>query len=67
MMATSLKQLKRVIADFQKAQQCKGVEIHPDKTKTITNQKENTLKEIEIDGMRVDVLSLEGKISIWDW
>ena len=37
------------------------VEIDPDKTQILTNQKSNKLKEIKIDGMHVEILPPEGK------
>ena len=54
MMATSLEQFKRMMTDFKKSTEARGLQIYPDKTKVLTDQKSNRLKEIEIDGIHVD-------------
>ena len=55
MLANSLKQLKRMIADLKNTE-AQGLEIHPSKTKILTNQKTNKLRDIEIDEMHVEML-----------
>ena len=62
MMAASLKQLKKMIADFEKSTEAQGLEIHPSKTKILTNQKTNKLRETEIDVMYVEILPPERKV-----
>ena len=42
-----------MMADFKKSTEVQGLEIHPDRTKILTNQTSNKLKEIEIDGMMI--------------
>ena len=64
LMANSLKQLKRMMTDFTRSTEAQGLEIHSEKTKILTNQKSNRLKEIEIDGIHVEILPLEGKVRI---
>ena len=62
MMETSLmKEVNRMSADF-KSSEAQGLEIHPGKTTVLSNQKTNILKEIEIDGMQVEMLPPEGKV-----
>ena len=63
MMANSLKPLKRMMTDFKKCTEAQGFEIHPDNTKLVTNEKPNRLKEIELDGIHVEILPSEGKES----
>ena len=63
MMANSLKQLKGMMSDFEQSTEAQGLQIHPDKTTILTNQKSNRLKEIEIDGMHVEILPPEGQIA----
>ena len=62
MMANSFKHLKRMMTDFKKSTEAQWLDIHPTKTKILTNHKSNRLKEIEIDGMHVETLPPEGKV-----
>ena len=61
MMAISLKQLKRMITGFKESTEAQGLEIHGT-TKILTNQKTNKLKELEIDGLRVEIFSPKAKV-----
>ena len=47
--------------DSKKVQKRKGLTF-TQTTKTVTNQKSNRMKEIEIDGIHVEILPLEGKV-----
>ena len=47
---------------LKKSTEAQGLEIHPDRTDTLTNHKSNKLKEIEIDGMHVEILLPQGKV-----
>ena len=49
------------MTDFKKSTDAQGLEIHPGKTKILTTQKSNRLKEIGIDGVHVEILPLEEK------
>ena len=59
LMVDSLKQLERLMTVFKKSTEPQGLDIHPDKTKILTSQKSNRLKEIEIDEMHVEILPPE--------
>ena len=63
MMASSLKQLKKMLEDFEKSTEAHGLEKHPSEIKKIlTSQKANKLRVTEIAEMHVEMLFLEGKI-----
>ena len=62
MMANSLKPLKRMMTAFTRSTEAQGLEIHPDKTIILANYKAHRLKEIEIDGIHVEILPPEGKV-----
>ena len=62
MMANFLKQLKRMMSDFKTSTEAQGLEMHADRKTVLSNQKSNRLKEIEIDGMHVEILPPEGKV-----
>ena len=51
-----------LIADFKKSTEAQGLDIHPSKTKILTNQETNKFREIEIDEVHVEVLPPEGKV-----
>ena len=58
MMETSAKQIRKMIVDFKQRYR---LEIHPDRTKILTNQKTYRTREVEIDGMHVEILLHQGK------
>ena len=60
--ATSSRQLKRMIVDLQEVQKRKGSNFTQTKTKILTNQKTNKLNDIEIDGMHVEKRPPEDKV-----
>ena len=51
-----------MIEDFTESTEAQGLEIHPDKTKILTNQKTDKLREIDIDEMHVEIRRPEGKV-----
>ena len=61
MMAASLKQLKKMIADLKITTEAQGLEIHPEKIQILTNQETNRTREVEIEGMHVETLPPEGE------
>ena len=48
---------------FKRSTEAQGLEIHSDKTTALTNQKSNKLNEIEIDGIHIEILPPEGKVT----
>ena len=52
-----------MVADFEKPTEAQGFDIHPDKTQILTNQQTNRKREVEIDGMHVEILPPEGKVT----
>ena len=52
---TSLEQLKRMMSDFKKSTEKVGLKIHPDKTKSLSNQGPNKRMEATIDNIKVEV------------
>ena len=61
MMATSVKQLKRMITDFKKNCRSARARNLPRQIENSEHPETNKLKEIEIDGMHVEILLPEGK------
>ena len=61
-MATSLKHSSKNDRGRQKSTEAQGLVIHSDETKILTNQKTNRTREVEIDGMHVEILPSEGKV-----
>ena len=61
LMANSLKQLERMMTDIIRSKEAQGLDIHLHKTKILTDQKLNRLKN-EIVGMDVEMLPPEGKV-----
>ena len=51
-----------MMTDFKRSTEAQRLAIHPDKTKILTNQKSDRLKETEIDGIHVEILPPEGKV-----
>ena len=47
--------------DCKKSTEAQGLEIHPNKTKVLINQKANALREVEIDGIHVEILPPEAE------
>ena len=61
LLSTCSQAAPKVIADFKKVQKRKGSKFTQTK-RFLTNQKTNKLREIEIDGMHVEILPPEGKV-----
>ena len=51
-----------MIADFLQSTEAQGLEIHPDKTQLLTNQKTNRTRDVEVDGMHEGILPPEEKV-----
>ena len=57
--ASSKKQLSKMLCDFKRSTEKLGLRIHPGKTKILSNQSSNSRKEIEIDNIKVEMLTRE--------
>ena len=58
--ASSKEQLQKMFCDFKHRTEKVGLIIHPGKTKIRSNQSSNIRKEIEIEDIRVEILTREG-------
>ena len=54
--STSLVQLQKM-CDFKQSTESVGLKIHLDKTKILSNQSTNKRKEVEINNIKVEILS----------
>ena len=57
--STSLEQLRNMMCDFKKSTENVGLNIYPEKTKILSNQRSNTRKEVTIDNIKVKVLPVK--------
>ena len=55
--ASSKEQLQKMLCEFKKSTEKVGLRIHPGKTKIQSNQRSNTRKELEVDNIRVEILT----------
>ena len=55
--SVSLVQLQKMMCDFKQSVESVGLKIHPDKTKILSNQSINKRKEVEINNIKVEILS----------
>ena len=55
--ATSKEQLQKILCEFKRSTEKVGLRIHPGKTKILSNQSSDIRKEIEIDDMKVEILT----------
>ena len=58
--STSLVQLQKKMCDFKQSTEIVGLKIHPDKTKIPSNHRANKRKEVEINNIKVEILSAGG-------
>ena len=56
--STSLEELRNMMCD-QKSTENEGPNIHPEKTKILSNQRSNRRKEVTIDNFKVEVLPVK--------
>ena len=57
--ASTREQLSKMLCDFKHSTEEVGLKIHPGKTKNVSSQSSNSRKEIEIDNIKVEILSKE--------
>ena len=57
--AYSKEQLQKMLCEFKQSTEKVGLRIHPGKTKILSNQSSNIRKEIEIDDIKVEILTRE--------
>ena len=57
--ASSKEQLQNMFCDFKRSTEKVGLRIHAGKTKILSNQSSNIRKEIEIDNIKVEILTRE--------
>ena len=65
--ASSTKQLQKMLCEFKRSTEKVGLRIHPGKTKILSNQRSlssDTKKEIEIDDIKVEILTRGRKYNI---
>ena len=55
--STSQVQLQKMMCDIKQSTERVGLKIHPDKTKILSNQSSNRRKEMEINNIKVKILS----------
>ena len=54
--STSLEKLREMLCEFKISTEAVGLEIHPDKTKILSNQAQIKANEIEVDIIRLEIL-----------
>ena len=64
LMATSLRELIKMMTDFTRSTTKHGLAIHLDKTKRLTNQGSDKHKEMDIAGIRTEILPPDGKVKM---
>ena len=57
--ASSQEQLQKLLCDFKRSTEKVGLRKHPGKTKILSNQSSNIRKEIEIEDIKVQILTRE--------
>ena len=57
--ASSKEQLQKMLCEFKRSTEKVGLRIHPGKTKNLGNQSLNIRKEIDIDDIKVEILTRE--------
>ena len=55
--ASSKEQLQNMLCEFKKSTEKVGLRIHPEKTKILSNQSSDTKKEIEVDDIKIEILT----------
>ena len=55
--ATSKEQLQKMMYEFKRSTDKVGLSIHPEKTKILSNQSSDTRTDIEIDDIKVEILT----------
>ena len=60
--STSLSKLKDILQDFKRRIERVGLEIHPNKTKILSNQDTRRQKEVVEDNLKVEVLQKKAKV-----
>ena len=55
--ASSEEHLQKMLCENNKSTEKVGLRIHPEKTKILSNQSSDTKKEIEVDDMKVEILT----------
>ena len=56
--STSLVQLQKMLCDFKQSTERVGLKIHPEKTKIFSNQSSKRRKQVKINNIKVETLSL---------
>ena len=54
--STSLERLREMLCEFKTSTEAVGLEIHPDKTKTLSNHDKVKVNEITVDNIKIEVL-----------
>ena len=54
--STSLERLREMLCGFKSSTEAVGLGIHPDKTKTLSNQDKVKVNEITVDNIKIEVL-----------
>ena len=55
--ATSKEQSQKMLCEFKRSTEKVGLRIHPGKTKILSNQSSDIRQEIEIDDIKVEILT----------
>ena len=55
--ASSKEQLQKMLCEFKRSTEKVGLRIHPRKTKILSNRSSDTRKEIEVDDIKVEILT----------
>ena len=59
LLSTLLEQVQRMMCDFKKSTERVGLKIHTGKTKLLSNQGSNKRREVSINNIKVEVLSVK--------
>ena len=57
--ASTKEQLQKMLCDFKQSTEKVGLKIQPEKTKILSRQSSNSRKEIEVNNIKVEILSKE--------
>ena len=55
--ASSKEQFRKMLCEIKKSTEKVGLMIHPGKTNILSNQSSNTRKDIEVDNIKVEILT----------
>ena len=59
LVATTKGQLQKMLCDFKHSTEKVGLKMHPGKTKILRSQSSSRRKELEIDNIKVEILTRE--------